>query len=283
MVKQSYSNSVQFPSFEYLQVSVPSPNVCHCSLSRPPVNALNTQLWSELLNLLIHVEDNLFPQQIRCLILSSAANRAIFSAGNDLTELHCRTTDKDRFTNFWLTLVEFLSRLYKSPLYTIAAIRGATPAGGCIMALCCDERFALNDLSIGLNETAVGLIVPKYWGYLFLKTAIRHADAERLLAEGRMITAKHALDLGLIDHIITTTPDDLINNAIKCAQNWASKQLIHGRIMVKKYNREEFANQWKDFGPQEARDGWIIISSPKVQNALDQVLRRLTKNENSKM
>lgn len=283
MVKQFHSSCVQFPHFEFLQVSVPSPRVCHCELSRPPVNALNTQLWSELLNLLIHLEENLFPQQIRCLVLSSAANRAIFSAGNDLTELHCRTTDKDRFTNFWLTLVDFLSRLYKSPLYTIAAIRGATPAGGCIMALCCDERFALDDLSIGLNETAVGLVVPRYWGYLFVKTATRHAVAERLLAEGRMITAKDALDLGIIDYIITGTPKDIVTKAIECAEKWATQELFEGRVMVKKYNREEFANQWKDFGPKEAREGWVTISSPKVQYALGQVLRRLTKTENSKM
>lgn len=34
----------------------------------------------------------------------------------------------------------FLARLYRSPLVTVAAIKGACPAGGCCLSLCCDLR-----------------------------------------------------------------------------------------------------------------------------------------------
>lgn len=34
----------------------------------------------------------------------------------------------------------FLARLYRSPLVTLAAIKGACPAGGCCLSLCCDMR-----------------------------------------------------------------------------------------------------------------------------------------------
>ena len=41
--------------------------------------------------------------------------------------------------------------------------RGACPAGGCILALCCDERVMTDDSTscIGLNEVALGIAVPR--------------------------------------------------------------------------------------------------------------------------
>ena len=45
-----------------------------------------------------------------------------------------------RYTDFWVTSNVFLARLYRSPLVTVAAIKGACPAGGCCLSLCCDLR-----------------------------------------------------------------------------------------------------------------------------------------------
>ena len=57
----------------------------------------------------------------------------------------------------------FLQRLYKTPLITISAIRGACPAGGCILSLLCDSRIMTEAGTIGLNEVALGIPVPYYW------------------------------------------------------------------------------------------------------------------------
>ncbi len=46
-----------------------------------------------------------------------------------------------RYRDFWVTSNVFLARLYCSPLVTIAAIKGACPAGGCCLSLCCDMRI----------------------------------------------------------------------------------------------------------------------------------------------
>ncbi len=46
-----------------------------------------------------------------------------------------------RYTDFWVTSNVFLARLYRSPLVTLAAIKGACPAGGCCLSLCCDMRI----------------------------------------------------------------------------------------------------------------------------------------------
>ena len=46
-----------------------------------------------------------------------------------------------RYRDFWVTSNVFLARLYCSPLVTVAAIKGACPAGGCCLSLCCDMRI----------------------------------------------------------------------------------------------------------------------------------------------
>ena len=45
-----------------------------------------------------------------------------------------------RYRDFWVTSNVFLARLYRTPLVTIAAIKGACPAGGCCLSMCCDVR-----------------------------------------------------------------------------------------------------------------------------------------------
>ena len=53
-----------------------------------------------------------------------------------------------RYTDFWVTSNVFLARLYRSPLVTVAAIKGACPAGGCCLSLCCDLRVMTQQVHI---------------------------------------------------------------------------------------------------------------------------------------
>ena len=68
----------------------------------------------------------------------------------------------------------------RSPLVTIAAIRGACPAAGCNIALCCDHRIMTAQGYIGLNEVAIGISVPEMWCNLMGRT-IGQGPASQLL------------------------------------------------------------------------------------------------------
>lgn len=107
----------------------------------------------------------------------------------------------DVYRKFWLVSNTFLARLYTSRLVTIAAIRGACPAGGCCLALCCDYRIITETGSIGLNEVALGISVPKYWG-LLMQRIIGSGAAEKLLQFAVMVTPDEAKELGLVDDVV---------------------------------------------------------------------------------
>lgn len=115
-------------------------------------------------------------------------------------QLHDGTKQNKRYREFWLAQSRALERLYGSRLATAAAVRGACPAGGCCVALCCDARFLTPNAKMGLNEVALGIPVPKFWAELLARAA-GPAAAERLVLSGRMFGAREALALGVADGV----------------------------------------------------------------------------------
>jgi enoyl-CoA hydratase/carnithine racemase len=91
--------------------------------------------------------------------------------------------------------------LLLSPVPVVAAIAGHAPAGGCVLALCCDYRImAEGPYRIGLNETQVGLVAPEGIQALLARVVGPHR-AERLLVAGAMPDAAEALRIGLVDEL----------------------------------------------------------------------------------
>lgn len=267
-----------------ISVTFPAPCVAHLSLDSPPVNILTLSLWRVLLEALRALEAD---ATTTVLVISSALSRPIFSAGNDILELHAPSTTKERHREFWSACTQFLAALYKSSLYTIAAVRGACPAGGCIIALCCDERVVLNcGLSFGLNEASLGIPVPRYWAQLMLIVGGgRRAELERLVSLGELLDAQQALSLGLVDRVVETDVE-------KTAQHLATAHATRlrgkhsafnvGRHQTKSVLRGQFAQAWRDFAFEEARQAWQVLCRPDVSSQLGRILSSLQSKNTTK-
>jgi enoyl-CoA hydratase/carnithine racemase len=145
-----------------------------------------------------------FQPSAACPNYKTDLQRRCFSAAS-LSFYFIHLTSKSHPTffcrKFWLVSNTFLARLYTSRLVTIAAIRGACPAGGCCLALCCDYRIITETGSIGLNEVALGISVPKYWG-LLMQRIVGAGPAEKLLQFAVMATPEEAKELGLVDDVV---------------------------------------------------------------------------------
>lgn len=256
------------PALKLIRLTWPLRYVARVTLHRPPVNALNLQLWSELEATLLYLE-SLFPRQTRALILDSGLSKDIYSAGNDLSELHVPSTTRERFYNFWITSTRTITTLYTSPLLTVADVRGFCPAGGCILALACDKRIFASNSRMGLNESSLGIPVPRYWAKLFLKTSNNHARAEACLLSGEFIPAKKALEMALIT--------DIDEDALQVAGEILKKSNHFGRSKTKGNLRQEFADQWLAYGPKEAELAWMDLSKRDTVAALGAVLKRLSR------
>src|SRR5690606_41165619 len=86
----------------------------------------------------------------------------VFSAGLDVPYLVGPGEDRAALTAAWQAFFAAARAIATCPVPVAAAITGHSPAGGCVLALCCDYRvMAAGDFRIGLNETQVGLVAPE--------------------------------------------------------------------------------------------------------------------------
>ncbi len=177
-----------------LQLSLQD-KIAYLSLNRGSSNALNSELVLELTDIIKTLEAD---DQVGGVILSG--KEGFFSAGLDLIELY--DYNEVQIKTFWKDFLALVSALaaFKKPL--IGAINGHSPAGGCVLAICCDYRvMAEGKYIIGLNEVPVGIIVPDSIFHLYAFW-LGQGKAYQSLLEGKLFRADDALSAGLVDEVV---------------------------------------------------------------------------------
>ena len=167
--------------------------ILELKLARPPVNALNPELLSALREAIVAAPGD----GVRALVISGGPG--VFSAGLDVPRL--LTLDHAGLEAAWREFFGVCEALARSPLLSVAAIGGHSPAGGAVLSLFCDYRvMARGPFKIGLNEVQVGLFVPDCIQYA-LSRLVGPYRAERLMVAGAMIESEQALVIGMVDEL----------------------------------------------------------------------------------
>ncbi len=178
---------------EFLDLVVED-RIAHVRLNRGRSNAMNATLIAELKELLDRLEED---PAVSGLMLHG--KEGFFSSGLDLIELY--GFDEQQVRQFWTDFIALVRRFVSFSKPSVAAISGHSPAGGCVLAICCDYRvMAEGDFVIGLNELPVGIVVPQAIFHLY-SFWIGQANAYRNLMEGRLLSPEEALAMGLVDEL----------------------------------------------------------------------------------
>jgi enoyl-CoA hydratase/carnithine racemase len=165
-------------------------------LSRPPVNALDPALCRAI----AEAVSSAARDGVGGLVL--AGGPKVFSAGLDVPYLVSLGADRVALRAAWDAFFDAARTLAEAPMPVAAALAGHAPAGGCVLALCCDYRvMASGPFSLGLNETQVGLVAPDGIQHLMRRVVGAH-KAERLLVAGELVLAEDALAMGLVDELV---------------------------------------------------------------------------------
>lgn len=91
----------------------------------------------------------------------------------------------------------------KSPFPVIAAINGDAIGGGLELAMACDWRIAREGARFAMPPARIGLVYTAEGMRRFV-TEIGPARARELFLTGRAFDARHALDIGLVNHVVGT-------------------------------------------------------------------------------
>lgn len=194
-------------------------DIAEIRLARPPVNALDPALCGALRDAL----GQAVTHGARGIALTGGPS--VFSAGLDVPYLMALGDDRAALMHAWEAFFGAARALAGSPVPVAAGLSGHAPAGGCVLALCCDYRIMARSpdpakpFRIGLNETQVGLVAPEGIQRLLRRVVGPHR-AERLLVGGLMPTSDEALAIGLVDEV--ATPEDTAGRAVAWARALAA-------------------------------------------------------------
>ena len=167
---------------------------------RPPRNAFH---WEMLREVPLALEELLTAQDVRVIVIASAIDR-YFSSGAELAVFQGMS---QQGMASWVETCHALVRQMRAaqkPL--LAAINGTAVGGGLEIVLHCDVRFAADDARLGQPEVNIGFI-PPVGGTQALARLLGRSHALRFLYEGGLISAAEALQIGLVDFVVT--PGDL--------------------------------------------------------------------------
>ncbi|MBF4210743.1 MULTISPECIES: 2,3-dehydroadipyl-CoA hydratase PaaF [Pseudomonas] len=193
--------------------------VCLITLQRPQaLNALTSELLAELAEQLQRCASD---DSIGAVVLTGS--RKAFAAGADLNEMAGRDLVgmlNDPRQVHWQTITQFAKPL-------IAAVNGYALGAGCELAMHADILIAGEDAQFGQPEINLG-IMPGAGGTQRLLRAVGKSLAMQMVLSGEPISARRALEAGLVSEI--TPPELTVERALQIAQRIASKAPLALRL-----------------------------------------------------
>jgi enoyl-CoA hydratase len=98
-------------------------------------------------------------------------------------------------------------RVFAFPAPTVAALTGHAIAGGAILALACDRRFAVDGpFRFQINEVAIGIPVPS-WMLLIAATGVPQRHHAEAILHAHAYGPQAALSRGIVDGVVAAGED----------------------------------------------------------------------------
>jgi enoyl-CoA hydratase/carnithine racemase len=173
-------------------------HIARIILNRPEAkNAFSPEmiaLWREAL------ERSQADQNIRVIVVTG--NGDTFCSGGDIRDMaegKLRSWDMKRF--LWEGVHRIVLALEDADKPVIAAINGVAMGAGLDMAIMCDLRVCSDRAKLAESYIMMG-IAPGDGGAYFLPRLVGIARALDLLLTGRAVSAKEALDIGLVNRVV---------------------------------------------------------------------------------
>lgn len=184
-------------------------------MNRPKVlNALNLELMKSLAQLMEKFDED---DSIKVILL--AGTERAWAAGADIGDMaEASVSDmaqRDQFAQW-----ERIKRI-KKPI--VAAVSGFALGGGCELMMHCDVIICSETARIGQPEINIG-VMPGAGGTQRLTRAIGKAAAMDVVLSGRFLSAREALDYGLVSRVVPK--EHWYREALNVAQVMAAKPAI---------------------------------------------------------
>lgn len=192
-----------------------------------------------------------------------------FSMGLNLPEL--LQLDRNDMTTFFTKFDSVCYRIFSLNKPTMSVLEGHAVAGGAVLALMTDYRFASEaEKQFGLNEIKIGVPVP-YLTSLVVHAITSPKHAKEMLYTGEFVPFSKGYEIGIIDK--TVPSEELYEEAqekiSQLAQHNSSTFIAMKNNQIEKIQELYLKN--KDVKNQEFIDCWF---EPQVRELLTEASKR---------
>lgn len=199
-------------------------------LDRPPVNATDHQLYSEIRTFFRTLPDRL--TTARVVVLAGRGKH--FCAGNDLAEF--QTLDPDNAPERLQLAREAFWAIYDSPYPVIAAVHGVAVGSGLAIAASCDLVVAAEGARFATPEVNVGVL----GGAKHLSRLVPQGMVRLMHYTGDLYPAEQLLPYGGIVEIVPQ--ERLLDAARDLARSIARHSPVTLRLAKRSLNGIEYAD-----------------------------------------
>ncbi|TXL92193.1 hydrogenase maturation protein [Streptomyces sp. IB2014 016-6] len=119
----------------------------------------------------------------------------------------------------------------------VSALGGNAAAGGAMLALAADQVWCRSGAVLNPHYRLMGLYGSEYWTYT-LPRRVGAEEAERLTRRALPVTAARAREIGLVDVVVDSTPEDFGSVVARHAARLVSAPGTQRRVSEKKAARE---------------------------------------------
>jgi enoyl-CoA hydratase len=189
------------------------------TLNRPPVNAQNAELRSELTQVFDELSDR---DDVSVIVLTGSGKT--FSAGADIRERPNLGATPGAYGRHNRLVRESYYAVVECAKPVIAAINGPAMGAGFGLVMASDIWVASEDAFVSMPEINVGLA----GGVTFLQEVFGRSRARRMFYTGMKVTGQELYRLGLVEACLPA--DELMPYAMEIAAEIASKSPIALRL-----------------------------------------------------
>ncbi|MBV8759514.1 MAG: enoyl-CoA hydratase family protein [Deltaproteobacteria bacterium] len=211
--------------------------VATITLDRPKrLNALTFEVYKELAETFEQIDSH---AEIRAVVITGRGKG--FCSGGDQDDiikhlLGQTTPELVAFTRMTGRLIAAIRRCRRP---VIGAINGTAVGAGAVIAAACDLRIAADGAKFGFIFPRVGLCGADMGATYLLPRIVGLGHASELLFFGDVIDAKRALEIGLVNRVVTDGEE-----AVRLATEWAARLAAgpaFAHAMTKQMIESEFA------------------------------------------
>lgn len=214
-------------SGELIKVKVEE-SVAILTISRPPQNKVNVLTVIAMKELEERIDEAGKDDQIRAVVITGEGPYT-FIAGADIKEI-AKINSKDQAVELARKGQAVFNKIENLEKPVICAVNAICLGGGMELAMACHMRIASDKAKFGQPEILLG-IIPGFGGTQRLLRICGPAKACEIILTGDQISAKEALDIGLVNQVV---PEGrLLKEAVGLAKKIGARPQVAVKLILK--------------------------------------------------